>query len=123
MKNSAKTSHVTLGLFTKIIGNNPQKFSCNLFLRNTKANNVKIALQINIKKTLKGAIISGCGYKCVAPVMNHAFPAQKDIFKTLGITATGSAIDVRVENIARMTSECNHLSWWNEYHKSVKRTK
>ena len=42
--------------------------------------------------------------------MNHAFPAQKDIFKTLGITATGSAIDVRVENIVRMTSECNHLS-------------
>ena len=112
---------MTFGLSIKIIGNNPQKFPYNLFFRNTKANNDKIELQISIKKTLKR-----CHYKAVAVInllMKHTFSVQKDIFKTLGITASGSAIDVRVENITRITSEYNHLSWWNEYHKGVKRTK
>ena len=53
---------------------------------------------------------SDCRYKFVAPVMKHTFSVQKDIFKTLGITASGSAIDERVENITKITSEYKHLS-------------
>ena len=42
---------------------------------------------------------SVCGYKfVVAPARKHAFPVEEDIFRILGITATGSAIDVRYKD-------------------------
>ena len=99
MKNSIKTSHATLGLFTEIIGNNPQKLPYNLFLRNTKANNVKIALQINIKKPKR------CHYQAFAVINLLLLQREITLFlykkiysKTLGITATGSAIDVKYKD-------------------------